>query len=279
MSHGVQQLERSGLSSSQVSESSETSSTMRLSFAAGGLRAVNWRQGIECVARTCCSDAGVGCQMPLCNNLCNVSALLTVSSVQYSAKSLRQSTEVSWVCEFCKRNVYRQKAAGINMTFSFFRPTGTIHCTDWNQIWQVLPNLIQIGPYLGISGRKTTKSLIFATFSASMGDFLNRLFLKFTGFLCNYNLHIHSKLGKIRFINHGFITEKPRVGYFSSRFRGILAQILGSDPKTIAYGKKWYGRPLSKCQVWWRSVYARRREVENKRVSVCSFCVCLSCWA
>jgi len=32
-------------------------------------------------------------------------------------------------------------------------------------------------------------------------------------------------------------TEKPRVGHFSPKFRGPLAENWGSDPKTIIYGR------------------------------------------
>jgi len=56
------------------------------------------------------------------------------------------------------------------------------------------------------------------------------------------------------------------------------SQKLGVRSQNNCIQKKWYGRPLSICQVWRRSVYARRQENENKSSCV-SFFVCLSHWA
>jgi len=116
-----------------------------------------------------------------------------------------------------------------------------------------------IGPYLV---GKPPKSLIFAP---RKGDFFNPYSWNSQG-LCAASLHIRLKFGKIRFINQVFITEKPRVGHFCPKFREPLAQKLGVGSQKLSM-EKWYRGPLSICQVWWRSVYARRRENENK-----SFC-------
>jgi len=93
--------------------------------------------------------------------------------------------------------------------------------------------------------------------------------------MCSYSSHICLKFGKIQFINQGFITEKPCISHFSPKFLGPLAEKLGAGSQNSCLWKKWYGRLLSTCQVWWRSVYARQHKIENNQVLVFLF---LSCW-
>jgi len=128
---------------------------------------------------------------------------------------------------------------------------------------------------LGILGPKPPK-YIFCNFFAPQGRLSQPIFLKFTGFMCSclsigYTLN---RFIKIWYINQGFISEKPRVGCFFPKFRGRSPKTRSRISNQLSM-ETCYGRPLSTCQVWWRSVYARRRENENKSFCV-SFCVCLS---
>jgi len=95
------------------------------------------------------------------------------------------------------------------------------------------------------------------------------------GFMCSYSPHIHLKFGEIRFINQWFITESLHVGHFSPKFRGPLARKLELRYQNISLWRKWYGHPLSTCQVWWRLVYAQWHENENENVFVFFYFVCL----
>ena len=47
----------------------------------------------------------------------------------------------------------------------------------------------------------------------------------------------------------------------------------GPNKKSRGRGPKWYGHPLSSCNVWWRSAAARRREKEKWGVFVLFVCL------
>jgi len=51
--------------------------------------------------------------------------------------------------------------------------------------------------------------------------------------MCSCSPHILLKFGEIRFINHGFITEKPRVAHFPPKILVAPVPKLGLDPETV----------------------------------------------
>jgi len=126
------------------------------------------------------------------------------------------------------------------------------------KIRYTLPIFMRFGPYLGISCQKNPPKSPQA------------IFLKFTKLMCSYSPHICIKFRDIRFINQGFTTEKL-LGHFCPKHWAPSPETRGRIPQQLSV-EKWYGGPLSTCQVWWRSVYPRWHKTKK------SF-FCLSRWA
>jgi len=141
---------------------------------------------------------------------------------------------------------YRQKTAGIKMTFFGFSPRRgeTLHLLESYLARRSGPSTY----------RKNPKILIFRPPQS--------IFLKFAQFMCCYSPHRHLKFAKIWFINQGFVTEKTARRSFLHKLLGPLAQKLeiGSQNNCLRKnGTKFSIHMPSLVEIGLRSVTRERK--------------------